>query len=284
MERIIFYNGTLQAESARPLSRAVHYGDGVFETMRARNGRVFRLSEHFERLSAGLNVLRITLPETAKLAAAVDGLLRANALPEAVVKIIAFRGGPAGPLPAVHAPCVLITAEPFDHGMLARNAAGISARIVSLRRDETSPLSGIKSLNYLVNIMARMEAADSGDREALLLNRGGCVAEGATSTVFMVSSGSLRTPPLSSGALPGITRAAVLKIARSLDLDCAEADIAPAELKGADEIFLTNAGSGVMPLIMLYGRSVGAGRPGPVTLRCQAAYNETFARETGRRT
>jgi len=288
VSRAVFYNGSLYAESdcaISPLSRAVHYGDGVFETMRSSNGCVFRLSEHLERLCSGLRLLRIPLPDPAQLAAATGALLRANALSDATIKIIAFRDGPPGPTPAAtDAPCVLITAEPMDHDSRTRSAAGVSARIVALRRDETSPLSGIKCLNYLTSIMARLEAADCGDREALLLNHSGCVAEGATSNVFVVGKGALRTPPLSAGALPGITRAVVLEIARTLDLACTESDIVPEELRSADEIFLTNAGAGIMPLTMLDGAAVGTGRPGALTLRCQTAYNEIFTRETKQRT
>jgi len=288
MNRIISCNGTLSDENScavSAFSRALHYGDGVFETMRAARGRLFRLAHHLDRLCAGLRLLRIPLPGRTQLTAAVEGVLQANALTEATVKMLAFRDGPPGPTPAAtHAPGVLITAERFDFETLARSAAGVSARIVTVRRDASSPLSGIKSLNYLVNIMARMEAADCGDREALLLNHGGCVAEGATSNLFMVSNGSLCTPPLSAGALPGITREVVFEIARSLRINCSEADITPEDIKGADELFLTNAGAGVMPLTMLDGEAVGTGLPGALTRSCQAAYNEIFSRETEQRT
>ncbi len=284
MSRAVFYNGALYAESdcaLSPLSRAVHYGDGVFETMRARNGCVFRLSDHLDRLCTGLRLLRIPLPDCAQLSAAAVDVLRVNALTEARVKIIVFRSGPPGPTPpAAQAPGVLMTAEALDPESLRHSFEGISARIVDIRRDGVSPLSGIKSLNYLVNIIARMQAADHGDSEALLLNQHGHIAEGATSNVFMVRDGVLRTPPLHAGALPGITRAVVCDIARSLIIPCTEADILPDALAGADEIFLTNAGTGVMPLTMLDGEPIGPGRPGAVTLRFQAAYSELFTRET----
>ncbi len=284
MHRSIYYNGSLYAENTGPVSafsRAVHYGDGVFETMRARGASIFRLSDHLNRLCCGLELLRIPLPDRAQLTAAAQEVLQANAFDETIIKIIAFRDGQPGPTPApTRAPGVLITAERCDPERLRRCAAGISARIVCLRRDETSPLSSIKSLNYLTNILARMEAADHGDVEALMLNRQGRVAEGATSNVFAVRHGSLITPALSAGALDGITRGVLFEIAQTLALPCAEADITPDELQCADEVFLSNAGSGVMPLIMLDGRAVGTGKPGAVTLRCQTAYNEFFIRET----
>jgi len=133
VSRAVFYNGSLYAESdcaISPLSRAVHYGDGVFETMRSSNGCVFRLSEHLERLCSGLRLLRIPLPDPAQLAAAADAVLRANALSDATIKIIAFRDGPPGPTPAAtDAPCVLITAEPMDHDSRTRSAAGAAVMI-----------------------------------------------------------------------------------------------------------------------------------------------------------
>ena len=284
MNRIISYNGTLYDENSCAMSassRAVHYGDGVFETMRARGNRVFRLDDHLNRLCSGLGIVRVPLPDLGRLTSAVLEVLRANALPEAILKIIAFRSGPPGPTPAAtHAPCVLIIVDRLDRDALSRNAAGVSARIVAIRRNTTSPLCGIKSLNYLDNIIARMEARDHGALEALFLNQHGCVAEGATSNVFAVTDGALRTPPVSAGALPGITRQVVFDIARTLSLPCSECAISPDELKAADELFLTNAGAGIMPLTMLDGNTINTGRAGALTLRCQAAYNDIFTRET----
>ena len=193
MNRIISYNHELYDENTGAISafsRAVHYGDGVFETMRARGEQVFRLDDHLERLDSGLNVLRIPLPDIQKLKTSVSEVLRANALSEAMLKIIAFRSGPPGPTPAAtHAPCVLITVDRLDRDALSRNAAGVSARIVAIRRNTTSPLCGIKSLNYLDNIIARMEARDHNALEALFLNQHDLVAEGATSNVFAVKDG-----------------------------------------------------------------------------------------------
>ena len=284
MSRIISYNNRLYDENTFAIgafSRAVHYGDGVFETMHARSERVCRLKDHLGRLCCGLKILRIPLPDVGQMTKAVAEVLKANALPEATLKIIAFRNGPPGPTPpATHEPCVLITASMLDRDTLCRNAASVSARIVSIRRNTTSPLCGIKSLNYLDNICGRMEARDQGDREALFLNQHGLVAEGATSNVFAVQDGVLRTPPLSSGALPGITRRILFEIADSLSLPCNECDISPDELTAADELFLTNAGTGVIPLTMLNGKAVGTGETGPLTLRCQTAYNDIFTRET----
>ncbi len=284
MSHIVSYNGTLYDENTGiidALSRCVPYGDGVFETMRARGNRVFRLKDHLDRLCSGLNVLRIPRPDMQELKASIDEVLHTNTLFETILKIIAFRSGPPGPTPpATHAPCVLITAGRLNHDALNQNAAGINARIVTIRRNTTSPLCGIKSLNYLDNICARMDARDHGDREALFLNQHGLVAEGATSNIFAVQDGALRTPPINSGALPGVTRRVLFEIAHTLSLPCNECDISPDNLKAADELFLTNAGAGVMPLTMLDGQAIGTGDIGRLTLRCQTAYNKIFTRET----
>jgi len=284
MSRFISYNNKLYDENTGMIdafSRAVHYGDGVFETMRARGQQVFRLADHLDRLCLGLETLRIPLPDIQQLAENTKEVLRANALPETNLKIIAFRAGPPGPTPAAtQKSCVLITADKINHEIQCRNAEGIRARIVSIRRNTTSPLCGIKSLNYLDNIIARMEARDHGDQEALFLNQHGRIAEGATSNVFAIQNGTLSTPSLNSGALPGITRKVLCEIAHSLSLPCTECAITPEELKASDELFLTNAGTGVMPLTMLDGKAIGTGRPGLITLQCQNAYTALFTQET----
>jgi len=284
MHRFISYNNKLYDENTGivdEFSRAIHYGDGVFETMRARNQHIFRITDHLDRLCSGLETLRIPLPDIMGLKAAAATLLEANALSETILKIIAFRNGPTGPTPPVtHTPCVLITANTLDHDSLSRNAEGVSARIVGIRRNTTSPLCAIKSLNYLDNICGRIEARDNNALEALFLNQHGLVAEGDASNIFTVHKGALRTPHLNSGALPGITRKILFEIAEMLSLPCSEGDISPDELKTADELFLTNAGSGIMPLTVLNEEPVGAGTAGSLTLRCQAAYNELFTRET----
>lgn len=284
MSTYLYYNGKLLDAATfgiSAFSRAVHYGDGAFETLRAGGEIAFRLDDHIERLLSGLMVLRIPRPDHRQLREAVRDVLRANALAEAALKILVFRAGPPGPAPAsADESCVLITAAAPDPETPHRCAAGVSARIVSIRRDESSPLSAVKSLNYLANIIARMEAADHADFEALLLNREGHLAEGAASNLFAVQDGRLITPPPSAGALSGITRRVVFEIATALSVACAEADMAPEDLQTADEAFLTNAGAGVMPLTAVDGRKIGTGSAGPMTLRLQAAYGEIFTRET----
>jgi branched-subunit amino acid aminotransferase/4-amino-4-deoxychorismate lyase len=150
------------------------------------------------------------------------------------------------------------------------------------RRNEASPLSRVKSLNYLDNLLAREEARRKGADEAILLNTRGLVAEGSASNVFLVGSEGLLTPSIESGALPGITRAAVIELAREAGIDCAEGDVEAATLAGAAEAFLTNSVMGVMPLTRLDGHPIGGGGPGSTTRAIRHLYDQAVARETAR--
>jgi branched-subunit amino acid aminotransferase/4-amino-4-deoxychorismate lyase len=148
-----------------------------------------------------------------------------------------------------------------------------------MRRSSYSPLSRIKSLNYLDNILARLEAREHNAQEALLLNTLGWVAEGATSNVFIIKDKNLITPPVDAGILPGITRAAVLEIAESLDLQAREETFSPEELLRANEAFLTNSLMEIMPLVMLNEKKIGKGKPGPLTELLHQGYRELVNRE-----
>jgi branched-subunit amino acid aminotransferase/4-amino-4-deoxychorismate lyase len=148
-----------------------------------------------------------------------------------------------------------------------------------MRRSSYSPLSRIKSLNYLDNILARLEAREHNAQEALLLNTMGWVAEGATSNIFIIKHKKLVTPPVDSGSLPGITRAAVLEIAGNVDLQTQEETFSPEELLRADESFLTNSLMEIMPLVMLNERKIGSGRPGLLTGALLQEYRKLVNRE-----
>jgi branched-subunit amino acid aminotransferase/4-amino-4-deoxychorismate lyase len=152
----------------------------------------------------------------------------------------------------------------------------------STRRNEASPLSRVKSLNYLDNLLAREEARHKGADEAVLLNTRGLVAEGSASNVFLVGSEGLLTPSIESGALPGITRATVIELAREAGIACAEGEVATEALVQAAEAFLTNSIMGVMPLTRLDGRTVGGSGPGPATKAISRLYDQAVARETAR--
>ena len=262
--------------------RGLLYGDGVFETMRAYGGILFRLHQHLERLCEGARVLRFPFElDFDGIAGACSRVLRANELQDAYVRVTVTRG--AGGLPSELAasmrPTVLVSAQEF-HGYPADlTERGMSVRVSATRRNTSSPLARIKSLDYLDNLLARAEAAEAGADEALLLDASGSVVEGSASNVFAVLDGTTTTPPISAGVLPGITRACVLELCQQLDLPVAESLLDLNTLRSADEAFLTNSLMEVMPLVAVNGQGVGTGVPGGITTRLQTAYRRLVSRE-----
>jgi branched-chain amino acid aminotransferase group I len=284
MARIVYYNGELlpaDKVAISPFNRGLLYGDGVFETLRAYSGRVFRLEQHLKRMQEGLQVLKIAPnEETHGIERAINELLKLNNLSDAVLRISVFRGDGEGPEPPDGLrSSILISAKPFNKYRTEDYATGFRAYLVCIRRSSYSPLSRIKSLNYLDNILARLEAREHNAQEALLLNTLGWVAEGATSNIFIIKDKKLITPPVDAGILPGITRAAVLEIADSLNLQAQEETYSPEELLRADESFLTNSLMEIMPLVMLNERKIGSGRPGPLTGALLQQYRKLVNRE-----
>jgi branched-chain amino acid aminotransferase group I len=284
MARIVYYNGEfLPADKVAisPFNRGLLYGDGVFETLRAYSGRVFRLEQHSKRMCDGLQVLKIAPNEEAHgIERAINELLKLNNLSDAALRISVFRGDGEGPEPPDGLrSSILISAKPFNTYRAEDYATGFRAYLVSMRRSSYSPLSRIKSLNYLDNILARLEAREHNAQEALLLNTMGWVAEGATSNIFIIKHKKLVTPPVDSGSLPGITRAAVLEIAGNVDLQTQEETFSPEELLRADESFLTNSLMEIMPLVMLNERKIGSGRPGLLTGALLQEYRKLVNRE-----
>lgn len=272
------WNGRIVAPGearVSPLDRGVLYGDGLFETMRAYGGRVFRLEAHLERLAASAPIVRFPLPWTAaELAAAVTGLLAASGLGDAYLRLTALRGeGPAGPAPgecpAAH---YFVIARPLTPYPARCYEEGATAIVAPTRQNEGSPLARVKSTSYLNHALAVAAARDAGAEEALLLNNRDELAEGATSNLFAVRGDALLTPPVESGCLPGITRAVVLERASALGLAASLRPFTLADLLAADEAFFTNSLREVMPLVRVGPHAVGSGRPGPVTARIAADY------------
>ncbi len=276
--RWIYLNGELvqqEAATVSALDRGLLYGYGLFETMRSYGGRVFRLEEHYQRLREGAARLAMDAPLTRReLSDAVEVVLQRNELSDARVRLMLTAGaeGAAGSV-------ILLAREVTEYPrQLYRR--GMSALVTSMRRNETSFLSGVKSLNYLDNVLAREEARRQGADEAILLNTRGFVVEGSASNVFLVLDGRLVTPNLSSGCLAGITRQAVLELAAEFGLEAIETDVELSAFAVASEAFLTGSVMEVMPLTRLDGRPVGSGRPGPVTGRLGRLYREMVLQET----
>lgn len=263
--------------------RGFLFGDGVFETMRAYSRRLFRLDQHLERLARGLEVLGMPLPgPRAEVGTTVERLLELNELQDAYIRLMVWRGEGAGLDPAgCSISRLAIIARPHVPHPRALYERGMKGVIVSIRQNEWSPLSRIKSFNFLPGVLGTMEAKAKGADEGVFLNSRGFVAEGTISNVFLVSNGRLLTPSLESGALQGITRAVVLELARRAGHAVSEREVKLEELQGADEAFLTSTLMEVMPLTSLDRAPVGHGTPGPVTRRFAHAYQELVAKETG---
>ncbi len=276
--RWIYLNGELvQQETATvsALDRGLLYGYGLFETMRSYGGRVFRLEEHYRRLCRGAERVGLEVPFLlTDLVGAAKGVLQRNGLEDARVRLMLTAGaeGAAG--------SVMLIAREVTEYPRQLYGRGMSALVTSARRNETSFLSGVKSLNSLDNVLAREDARRQGADEAILLNTRGFVAEGSASNVFLVLDGRLVTPSLSSGCLAGITRQAVLEIAAESGLEAIETDVQLSAFAVASEAFLTGSVMEVMPLTRLDDGPVGSGRPGPVTARLHRLYQEMVLQET----
>ena len=275
----VWLDGDLVAvEAARidPRDRGFLLGDGVFETFAATDGRVFRLAEHLERLRTGAAVLGIPVP-TDDIERAVHAVLEANGLTagRAALRLTLSHGvGPRGLLaPAAARPTLLLTAV-----AAAEPPVTTTAVTATVRRNELSPAAAIKHLSYLDNVLARNEAARAGADEAIMRNTAGHVAEASAANVFAVESGGLVTPAIEEGALPGVTRQAVIEMATELGIAVRETALTVESLAGADEAFLTNSLIGVAPLIRLDGHPIGRGAAGPVTLALKSAYERASRR------
>ena len=259
------------------------YGDGVFEGIRSYNGRVFKLDEHLDRLcdSARAIMLEMPLGKEAIKQAVLD-TLRANGLRDAYVRLVVTRGpGDLGLNPLkCPKPTVFVIADKISLYPEETYTKGLKVATVSTRRNLPVVLDPrIKSLNYLNNILAKIEANNYGVLEAIMLNAAGYVAECTGDNLFVVRGGRLITPPSSAGALEGITRQTVLDLARDLKLPCAEENFTQYEIYTAEECFLTGTAAELIPVVVVDSRPIGSGKPGPVTLKLIGAFRELTRKE-----
>jgi len=278
MSEIVYLNGSLIPSSEASISALDYgflYGYGLFETMRAYGGRVFRLDNHLTRLIRSAEVLGLPIG-TLNLKDAVMDTIQANQLGDARIRI-AISIGEGGMVPdssTCNRPTVLILAghyQPYPEEVYQK---GFRAVVSSIRRNSGSPLSRLKSANYLESLLARKEARAAGVNEALCLNEKGSLAEASMSNIFLVTNGILRTPGQESGILPGITRETILELAPPLGINTLECNIRLDELFHAEEAFLTNSLIEVIPLTEIEGKPVGSGTPGPLTRKLLTAYRE----------
>jgi branched-chain amino acid aminotransferase len=288
----VYLNGELlpAADATIPvLDRAVLFGDSAFETLRAYGGRPFRLRGHLERLADTCRVLRMPMPEDPeKIAAAVIALLGRNDLADgtgrdARVRITVTGGPPGGPkgLSRPGPTGIFITAQPLEPLPERFYREGIALAISGIKRNSSSPLSSVKSGNYLDSLFARQEADDRGAADAVMLTTAGNLAEASSSNLFMVKGPEAQTPDIGCGFLPGITREAVIELCGVLSIECRPVMAGPEALLDADEAFLTNSLIELLPVRKVGDRVIGGSCPGPLTTRLAAAYQELVSRELG---
>ena len=276
----IFIDGKYYSERDAKVSVFDHgflYGDGVFEGIRAYNGRVFKLKEHIDRLyySAKAILLEIPISHAEMMRATVE-TIRANKLRDCYVRLVVTRGnGTLGLNPrSCKKPSVIIIAGKIQVYPAELYAHGMEIVTVPTVRNLHSAVNpAIKSLNYLNNILAKIEANTAGVEEALMLNSEGFVTEGTADNVFIIKNGALCTPPLSAGDLYGITRGTVIELAEKLGMKVTEPNLTRYDMFNADECFLTGTGAEIMPVIKIDGRVIGTGKPGPLTQKLVEDYH-----------
>jgi len=283
MSEIVYLNGSLIPRSQARISALDYgflYGFGLFETMRAYGGQVFRLDSHLSRLTHSAEILGLPIGAL-DLRSAVMDTIHANKLSDARVRItISIGEGGIIPDPSTcNKPTVLILAghyKPYPEQVYEK---GFRAVISSIRRNSQSSISKLKSANYLESILAKQEARAAGVDEALCLNEKGLLAEASMSNIFLLTDGILKTPGQESGILPGITREVILGLASQLGINILEQDIRLDELSQAQEAFLTNSLIEIMPLTEINGKPIGSGRPGSLTKRLMVAYKKLVLAE-----
>ena len=245
------------------------YGDGIFEGIRIYGGNVFRLDDHLERLEMSAKAIMLAMPlGRAALAEAVCETCRRNKLTDGYIRLVVTRGiGTLGLNPrSCKKPSVIVIADKIQLYPPALYRRGLDIITVPTARNLHSALNpAIKSLNYLNNILAKIEANHGGCEEAVMLNAEGFVAECTGDNVFIVKNGALSTPPLSAGALYGITRQTVMELAEEAGIKVSEPNLTRYDLFCADECFLTGTGAEIVPVVRIDGRVVGNGKPGPIT-------------------
>ncbi len=275
----IYVDGAFYSKEDAKVSVFDHgflYGDGVFEGIRAYDGSVFRLKDHIDRLYQSARTLALTIPFTPEqMTQAVLDTVAANEKRDAYIRLIVSRGpGDLGIDPAnCSTPTIVIICAEIKLYPKALYETGASIVTSSVRRIPIQCLDPrIKSLNYLNNIMAKLDARRAGALEAVMLNHQGRVAECTADNIFFFAGGVLRTPDLMNGALPGITRATVLELGAEMGLPTEEGNYGLHDLYNADECFLTGTGAEIMPVITVDGRPVGTGKPGPTTKKLLDAF------------
>ena len=284
--KLIYLNGKFVPEEQATVSVFDHgflYGDGVFEGIRAYDGRVFRLEDHVKRLFDSAQAIMLNIPLTQEeMCQAILETLRKNNLRDAYIRPIVSRGyGDLGLDPnKCPKPSVIIIAVEWGAMYGDLYEVGLTAVSVSVRRNSPDSLPpNIKSLNYLNNILAKIEANIKGGNEAIILDSRGLVSEGSGDNIFVIKDGQISTPHTINN-LKGITRAAVMDLAEIRGNPIQEKELGLFDLYTADEVFVTGTAAEVAPVTKVDGRVIGTGKPGPITKELMAAFKE-LAMTTG---
>lgn len=282
----IYLNDKLVDESEAKVSVFDHgllYGDGIFEGIRLYGGCVYKLDEHLERLEYSAKAIMIDLPWTRQeLADAVCETCRANGLKDGYIRLVVTRGvGSLGlSIKNCDKPQLIIIADTIQLYPEEFYEKGLEIITVPTRRINSAALSpAVKSLNYLNNILAKIEAQHLGYHEAIMLNDQGYVAECTGDNVFVVQKGELITPSSSAGALKGITRQTALEIAADLGIPAREANLTRYDIWVAEELFLTGTAAEIIPIVKVDARPIGTGKPGPITAKFLNKFHERVSRD-----
>ena len=277
----VYINGKLYDKADAKISVFDHgllYGDGVFEGIRVYEGKVFRLREHVERLYDSARGIKLEIPMSREqMAEAITSTVQANAKRNGYIRALVTRGaGYLGLDPRKTTdPQVVIIVDDITLYPPELYENGMEIVTVSTIRNHPNALNPrIKSLNYLNNIMAKMEAIQSGCLEALMLNHKGEVAECTGDNIFIVKRGVLKTPPPDAGILVGITRNAIIELARADGIPVQETALTRHDVYTADECFLTGTAAEVIPVVKCDGRTIGSGKPGPITKQLRERFHQ----------
>jgi branched-chain amino acid aminotransferase len=286
MSRKIWLDGSIVDESEAKISVFDHgilYGDGIFEGIRFYEGRVFRLTEHIERLFLSAKAILLKLPWTVEEVCEYTlDTIRANGLKDGYIRLVITRGvGDLGLNPYLcEVPSMFIIASGITLYPDELYENGLEVVTCSTRRPTPASLSPqVKSLNYLNNVMAKVEALKAGAKEGLMLNEQGYVAECTGDNVFIVKKGEVITPPVSDGSLDGITRQVIFDLCGELGISIREASLTRYDIYTADESFLTGTAAETIPMVMLDEREIGNGRPGELSLKLIDAFRKLVRSE-----
>lgn len=287
MERIVYLNGSFVPRSEAKVSvfdRGYLYGDGVFEGIRQYSGRVFRLEQHLERLYRGARAIALEIPMAPEeLRETILETIRRNGLQDAYIRVVVSRGqGDLGLDPrACRSPAtVVVIADTISLYPKEVYEQGLEVITCATRRNLPAALNPqIKSLNYLNNILAKIEVVRAGAHEGLMLNQQGYIAEATGDNIFVWLRGTLITPPSHSGILEGVTRQVAIELAAEMELPFREDLLTLYDVYSADECFLTGTAAEIVPVSRVDGRLIGDGKPGPITKRLTARFKEVTVTE-----